>query len=318
MTTTTATTTATALATVSARTPAVVDFTPDWAERLLQPGADAPAGLRSWNGSDPAQRFAVHRNNVLAGLSDALAETFPVLREVVGADCFHALALAFIPQHPPRSPVLAEWGAEFGPWLDDFAAAQPELAALPWLGDLARLEWLRQRCCHAADVPALPLDALAQRLNDPDSLPAWRPGWHPAAGLWRSRWAGLSLWSAHQRVDQRADPTEPVSLAGLDIHRPEAALLMPSSGSSSGDDDAVQLWPLCAPAAAFCAALESGAPFGEAHRLALAEADAQTGAAVDVEAGSGANAANAVAPAAFDLIAMLTLLLREGVLVAAD
>lgn len=299
MTTATAPALATAPVTVTARTPAVVDFTPAWAERLLQPGSDAPAGLRSWNGSDPAQRFAVHRNNVLAGLSDALAETFPVLRECLGADCLHALALAFIPQHPPRQPVLAEWGADFGPWLDGFVPHRPELAALPWLGDLARLEWLRQRCCHAADAPALPLDALAQRLNDPDSLPDWRPGWHPAATVWRSRWAGLSLWSAHQR----ADPTEPVTLAGLDIHRPEAALLMRSHGGSSGNDDAVQLWPLCAPAAAFCAALESGAPFGEAHRLALAEADAQAGTAD---------------PTAFDLIALLTLLLRQGVLVAAD
>jgi len=269
----------------SAAAPPADDFAAPWAERLLQPGADAPSGLRCGTAADPAQRFAVHRNNVLAGLSDALGETFPVLREVVGADCFHALALAFIPEHPPRQPVLAEWGAEFGPWLDGFVPHRPELAALPWLSDLARLEWLRQRCSDAADAPALPLAALAQRLADPDALLDWRPGWHPAAAVWRSRWAGLSLWSAHQR----ADPDEPVSLASLDLHRPEAALL-------TRVGDVVRLWPLSAAAAAFCAALADGAPLGEAHRLSLAEPDAD----------------------AFDLIGLLTLLLGQGVLVAAD
>lgn len=254
-----------------------------WADLLLEPGDCAPAGLRSWNGSDPARRFAVHRNNVLAGLGDALAETFPVLREVVGADCFGALALAFVHQHPPRHPVLADWGAEFGPWLDHIVTPTSDLAALPWLGDLARLEQLRQRCCHAADACALSPQALAGRLADPARLPHWRPGWHPAAAVWRSRWAGLSLWSAHQRLD----PSQPVSLAGLDIHRPEAALLLRSAA------DEVLMWPLSASAAAFCAALASGSPFGEAQRLSLSEPGADT----------------------FDLVELLTLLLRHGVLV---
>lgn len=286
-----------------------------WTGRLRQPGAAAPPGLYSWNGSDPAQRFGVYRNNVLAGLGDALAESFPVLREVLGADCFAALALAFVQQHPPSHPVLAEWEEHFGDWLDGFTAEQPALAGLPWLGDLARLEHLRQRCCHAADAPALPLEALAQRLAAPDAMPEtpahapsdpapatspdtspdrllrWRPGWHPAAAVFRSRWACVSVWSAHQRPD----PAEPVSLAGLAIDQPEAALLLRR-------DDDVLLWPLAPPAAAFCTALAAGATLGDAHLQALQ-------AAATPVAGPDADAAPA-----FDLIDLLALLLREGAL----
>jgi hypothetical protein len=201
-----------------------------WSTRLRQPGSPAPTGLCSWNGSDPAQRFAVHRNNVLAGLSDALA-------------------------------------------------------ALPWLGDLARLEWLRQRCCHAADAPPLPLDALAQRLATPQDLPSWRPGWHPAAAVWRSRWAGLSLWSAHQRANR----SQPPNLSNLDLQQPEAALLM-----RSHEDDKLHLWPLTPPAAAFCDALAHGADFGSAQRHASAAPGADR----------------------FDLSDLLALLLRQGALTA--
>ena len=44
---------------------------PDWAAALLDPERPPPPGLRAWNGSDPARRFAVHRNNVVASLVSA-------------------------------------------------------------------------------------------------------------------------------------------------------------------------------------------------------------------------------------------------------
>ena len=69
---------------------------------LLDPGAACPPGLRSWNGSDPGARFAVHRNNVVVSLIDALADGFPVTQELVGEAFFRAMA---------RVHVLARTGA---------------------------------------------------------------------------------------------------------------------------------------------------------------------------------------------------------------
>ncbi len=40
----------------------------DFARALLDPQQPCPPGLRSWNGCDPAARFAVHRNNVVSSL----------------------------------------------------------------------------------------------------------------------------------------------------------------------------------------------------------------------------------------------------------
>ena len=48
-----------------------------FAQALLDPSVRAPGGLRSWNGSDVQGRLAVHRNNVVGSLIDALATTFP-------------------------------------------------------------------------------------------------------------------------------------------------------------------------------------------------------------------------------------------------
>lgn len=68
----------------------------DFAAALLDPARPAPAGLTSWNGSDPAQRFAVYRNNVTVSLIDALADTFPVVQALVGVDFFRTMAREFV------------------------------------------------------------------------------------------------------------------------------------------------------------------------------------------------------------------------------
>lgn len=74
----------------------------EWCQALLSPGSPAPAGLSTWNGSDPAQRFAVYRNNVLVVLRDALADTFPALRDHLGHSTFADLALDYVCQYPPQ------------------------------------------------------------------------------------------------------------------------------------------------------------------------------------------------------------------------
>lgn len=83
------------------------------AAALLDPRVSCPGGLRAWNGSDPDRRFAVHRNNVVSSLIEAMAETFPVVRALVGPEFFHAMAGVFVRQHPPRSRVLAHYGCDF-------------------------------------------------------------------------------------------------------------------------------------------------------------------------------------------------------------
>ena len=111
--------------------------------------ARCPDGLAAWNGSDPAARFAVHRNNVVASLVDALAETFPVSQELVGEEFFRAMAKALRAAHRRRARcVLATYGDAFPAFVERFPPAQ----ALPYLADVARLEMARVRAFHAADA----------------------------------------------------------------------------------------------------------------------------------------------------------------------
>ncbi|WP_110400733.1 HvfC/BufC N-terminal domain-containing protein [Sphaerotilus hippei] len=188
----------------------------DWAAELaltlLDPDRPAPPGLVTRNGSDPAQRLGMHRNNVVVSLVDALADTFAVTRALVGEDFFRAMARVFVRRHPPRTRILNLWGEAF----PAFIATFPPAAGLPFLADVARLEHARVLACHAADVPALDPAALGRWLARPEALPALRLGLHPSVRLLCSPHAIVSLWAAHQDL---------LDLARVDPGRGENALV---------------------------------------------------------------------------------------------
>jgi len=219
----------------------------DFAAVLLAPTFQCPPGLKTWNGSDPAKRFGVYRNNVVVGLVDALADTYPVVQALVGEDFFRAMAAEFVRQSPPRSPVLAWYGAGFA----DFVAGFEPVAGLAYLGDVARLEWLRVEAWHAADAAALPLTQLTTLLADTQALPDTRFVLHPALRVMSSAHPVVSLWAAHQ-----ADAPEAM-LNEIDMGSGEAALLL----RPALDVEIMRIEP---GAAAFIGRLLAGENFGAA------------------------------------------------------
>ena len=148
-----------------------------------------PEGLGQAEGLD--RRFAVYRNNVQHGLSRALAARFPVIERLVGPEFFAAMARVFAAQHPPQTPVLLDWGDTFA----DFLATFPPAQALPYLPDVARLEWLRGQSYHAADAARADPAALATvdparlQLTLAPSVHAFAAQ-HPAVSLWHQNQPG--------------------------------------------------------------------------------------------------------------------------------
>lgn len=216
-----------------------------FATALLDAARPLPAGLRAWNGSDPARRFAVYRNNVVVSLTQALADTFPVVQRLVGDEFFAAMAGAYLREQPPRSPLLAHWGDGFADWLAAFAPAR----ALPYLPDMARLERARVLAWHAADATPLTADELRAMLAQTELLPGARLALHPSCRVLRSPWDVQALWSAHQREDD---------WPALDIDRPCAMLMLRDTY------DEVLVIGLDESAADFIAALAAGACFSDA------------------------------------------------------
>lgn len=188
-----------------------------WAQALLDPTRAVPRGLTTWNHSDPAKRLAVHRNNVMVSLVDALTQTFPVTLQLVSDQFFRAMAQVFVRTCPPRTQVLAHYGQH----LPGFVAQFPPCAGLPYLADVAQLEWQRQQALHSADAPPFDLDAIATLMQDTDALPTLHWQLAPDLHLLQSPHAVVSLWAAHQ-------PESGIALEEVDVTQPESALIFRS------------------------------------------------------------------------------------------
>ncbi|WP_282607952.1 DUF2063 domain-containing protein [Pelagibius sp. Alg239-R121] len=157
---------------------------------LRDPSAPPPDSLKARGGTLPKRRFDVYRNNVVASLIEALKASFPAVLHLVGDEFFKATARVYIDLEPPRSPLMFLYGKTFGDFLDRF----PPAASIPYLGDVARLEWARLSAYHAADRTAISIDSLAE--IRPDQLGAVTFQLHPSLELFSSRWPLFSLWAA--------------------------------------------------------------------------------------------------------------------------
>lgn len=178
----------------------LADLQHRFARAVLQAPLSVPDGIRRQVRPSYERRFGVYRNNVKASLAAALAARFPVVERLVGEEFFIAMALVFIEHHPPRSPVLAEYGAAFARFLEGFDPA----ADLPYLSDIARLEWSRQVAYHSADAGAADVGRLAEL--PPEALDSVRLGLHPAMAVIASPWPIVSVWTTNTHDEMPQAP----------------------------------------------------------------------------------------------------------------
>lgn len=158
----------------------------EFATALLDAGHAPPAGLIA---ADPAERFAVYRNNVVHGLSRALAAGFPATEAIVGPEFFAAMTAVYVRVSPPVSAVLLDYGAT----LPDFIARFEPAAELSYLPDVARLELAYTRAFHAADATPLPASRLGEIAAD--RIGALRVVMHPSLQILRSAHPVADIWA---------------------------------------------------------------------------------------------------------------------------
>jgi hypothetical protein len=148
---------------------------------------------------DP-RRLAIHRHHVMHSLAAGLAATFPTVQALVGPEYFRQTAARFVGRHLPAQPVLAEYGEQFA----DFVAVEESAHGLPYLADMARLDWALHRAAHSSRLPAVDLSEVA-----PEALLDARLAFGAAVCLVRSRYPIDRIW----RASQTGAPDERVDLA---------------------------------------------------------------------------------------------------------
>jgi hypothetical protein len=218
--------------------------------KAIARGDEAPVQIDTvYHHYSAATALEVYRNNYRGNLHDALAGAYPIIKQLVGDEFFRYMARKFIEQYPSRSGNLHHYGAEIADFLASFEPAQ----GLPYLPDVAALEWACHRAYFAADACALDLAELAQ--VPPDQYPHLVLRTHPSCHLVRSCYPVVEIWRAHQpgaEADFRIDPDSGASNALV-----------------SRNNDAVIVDELSPADSCWLQAVRAGATLGDATAAAL-------------------------------------------------
>ncbi|MDZ4261509.1 MAG: DNA-binding domain-containing protein [Pseudomonadota bacterium] len=175
-----------------------------WSEELeyfaqaIISGQGVPDNLASHYGHyDLTTAMAIYRNNYRGNLHDALAGAYPVVLQLVGDEFFRLMTHHFINQTPSHSGNLHHYGAAMAAFIADFAPA----AGLPYLADVAALEWGCHCAYFAKESPLFDLKKLAQVAAEKHA--DLRLVVNPAATLLHSKYPVADLWRAHQPNSNR-------------------------------------------------------------------------------------------------------------------
>ena len=165
-----------------------------FASALFDAGAARPPVIAA-GGLSPAMRLGFYRTNILGNYTRALRMTYPATERLVGSAVFTELARQYIRRYPYGAGDLTAFGDQFS----EFLSRGPVARELPYLADVARLEWAMEEVFHEADHPGLSADRLsALPLDCCEQL---RFLLHPASRLLSSNYPLRRIWEACHAVD---------------------------------------------------------------------------------------------------------------------
>ena len=170
------------------------------------------------DGLSPSARLQIYRHHILTSLTEALEATFPVVCRLVERRFFAYAADTYIRQHPPEAACVSAYGAGF----PDFLEAFPPCHGLPYLADVARLEWALNVAYHAEECQPVGVDALRDIPGEQIEVLTFRCA--PACILLRSVWPIDEIWRANQGGDEVTTPAIDLDSGGvcLEVLRWEA------------------------------------------------------------------------------------------------
>lgn len=132
------------------------DIQDRFARAILENSPEIIADEIMQDGMTAQERHNIYRNNTFITLGQALADNFPVLCRLVGQTFFDHMAKEYVRLYPPVTPLLMSYGDRMAKFLADFKPAD----GLPYLSDVARLEYCWNESFNGQDSGAFDLDQL--------------------------------------------------------------------------------------------------------------------------------------------------------------
>lgn len=170
-------------------------------------------------------RFSIYRGNFSGSLRGVLRAAYPVTSRIVGSDLFDEASSRFALANPPTEPSLSGYGAGFADFLKSVPGARP----LPYLSDVARLEWARIEAYFAAD--AKPLTGECLRGIDDEAAASLVFDPHPSCRFVQSNYPIHRIWLVNQPQCESVPAMDFSKGESVVVVRPGADVEMHSLGA---------------------------------------------------------------------------------------
>src|SRR5438477_5511338 len=151
------------------------------------------------------QRLNIYRNNIFATLTETLQTIYPSILQLVGENFFVAAAHQYIQDNPSTSGDLHHFGQTFSSFLAQFSPAKK----LPYLSEVAELEWGYHCVYHAEGSEPLNIQRLSTLPEEHYATAQFRL--RPTCRLFAFQYPVFHIWKICQENDK--NNTDTVNLA---------------------------------------------------------------------------------------------------------
>ncbi|WP_045826335.1 putative DNA-binding domain-containing protein [Teredinibacter turnerae] len=174
----------------------IINFQAEVMKRILS------APTPSLDGDSAEKGWQVYRQNRLFTAARSLSISYPVVKKMLGPDAMKVLAKRLLDSNGPATGDWAEWGGTLAQLLRDSELMEP----LPFLADMAELEW----CVHLIKRAGIDIghptciDLLHSQALDTVRFTFQKQG----LILGSSEFPVVALWQAHRPWDEDFIPDD--------------------------------------------------------------------------------------------------------------
>lgn len=146
--------------------------------------------IKETSGKSAEQQLSIYRGSIFGGLKKALAETYPVTKELVGEDFFNMMLGQYIKTYPCHVQDLNDYGEE----LAEFIQGLKQVRSVPYLAEVAELEWFYNVCLNS-EMENNNLEELS--LLNEEQQERIKFNFTNGAGLISARYPVDLIWDSH-------------------------------------------------------------------------------------------------------------------------
>jgi hypothetical protein len=156
----------------------------------------------------------IYRNNTLGSLINALLDVYPICQKILGKDYFRQIAMQHVKANPSMSHNLNRYGAGLDRTINDLSGVHDELLSMPYLMDIAKMEWQLHLCYYTDNRQAFRVDEFSQLTSAQQSRVRFILA--DDIGLIKSSFDLYAIW---QSYESQSDIKVNQSQSHLVIHR---------------------------------------------------------------------------------------------------